>query len=130
MAKSAEKTGLGLRIAKARDRAGISQTELGRACGLTRSAVSQWESGGTEPTSANLRTIAVKCSVDYDWLATGRGFMSINDQDPQLIEAIQLFSEADPETRSAMILFLQARKLATSQQPVPESEHRPRPNEK
>ena len=66
-------TGLGQRIKKAREGAGFTQTSLGIAFGLTRSAVSQWESGLTEPTPANLRQIAISCRVDYNWLATGRG---------------------------------------------------------
>lgn len=118
MAKTVKKTGLGDRIARARKYAGLSQTELGKAFDLTRSAVSQWESETTEPTPANLRAIAVKCGADYDWLATGRGTMAKIDQDPGLTEIIQLASEADPETRAAMLLFLQARKLVASQGPA------------
>lgn len=80
MAKGKEKTGLGARIASARDQTGLSQTDLGKACGLTRSAVSQWESEMTEPTPSNLRAIAMRCRVDYDWLATGRGDAEFEDE--------------------------------------------------
>lgn len=67
--------GLGQRIAQARELARISQTELSKGAGVTRSAVSQWESEGTEPTPENLRAIALETSVNYEWLATGRGEM-------------------------------------------------------
>lgn len=72
MAKG-KKTGLGKRITQAREHAGLSQTALGTAFKLTRSAVSQWESELTEPTPENLRSIAIRTGVDFDWLATGRG---------------------------------------------------------
>lgn len=73
-------TNLGARIAEARG--DLSQTGLAKALGITRSSVSQWEGGGTEPSSENLRNIAVHCGVDYDWLATGRGHKAINGQVP------------------------------------------------
>jgi transcriptional regulator with XRE-family HTH domain len=64
---------LAVRIAMVRRAAGWSQTQLGAQVGVSRGAVAQWEGGSTEPTASNLREIAVKASVDYDWLATGRG---------------------------------------------------------
>lgn len=79
MAKGSKKTGLGKRIALARERAGLSQTALSAAFDLTRSAVSQWESELTEPTTENLRGIAIRTGVDFDWLATGRGAPSVDE---------------------------------------------------
>lgn len=73
MAKTLKKKGLGRRIATAREQAKLNQTEFGAVFGLTRSAVSQWESDTTEPTPEKLRAIAVKTGADFDWLATGRG---------------------------------------------------------
>jgi phage repressor protein C with HTH and peptisase S24 domain len=75
------KTGLGDRIARARTVAGLNQTELGDAMGLTRSAVSQWESEATEPAAENLRSIAIETGADFDWLATGRGSLSSQDDE-------------------------------------------------
>lgn len=67
------KTGLGARIARVRKGVNITQTDLAESLGLTRSAVSQWESEETEPTPANLRAIAKRCRVaDFQWLATGK----------------------------------------------------------
>jgi phage repressor protein C with HTH and peptisase S24 domain len=82
MPKLKEKTGLGFRIATARKAAGYNQTELGEAIGLTRSAVSQWESETTEPATDNLRSIAVKTGADFDWLATGRGAANMDGDPP------------------------------------------------
>lgn len=74
MAKKDQPSALAMRLTAARKVAGeLSQTALAKKMGLTRSAVSQWESDTTSPTSDNLRQIAVICDVDYDWLATGRG---------------------------------------------------------
>lgn len=74
MAKgSRSKTTLGQRIARARQHADMTQTSLGRAVGITRSGVSQWEGGQTEPTPENLRIIAMQTGANYEWLATGRG---------------------------------------------------------
>ncbi|HEX7029637.1 MAG TPA: helix-turn-helix transcriptional regulator [Gammaproteobacteria bacterium] len=62
------------RIREAREQAGISQTELARLLGVTRSACSQWESaGGTAPRRERLEQLAALLGVSFEWLATGRG---------------------------------------------------------
>lgn len=62
------------RIREAREQAGISQTELARLLGVTRSACSQWEStGGTAPRRERLEQLAQLLGVSFEWLATGRG---------------------------------------------------------
>lgn len=82
MGKTAVKTrGLGERIAAARKRAELTQTALGKAIGTTRSAVSQWESDSTEPTPENLRVIAMRTGFAYEWLATGRGAPTPDDDE-------------------------------------------------
>lgn len=119
MKKTRIKTGLGRRIAAARKQAGLSQTELGKAFHITRSAVSQWESEGTEPTPSNLRAIAMKCGVAYEWLATGNGTMTKIEEDSKLAKVTRLLSEADPEVLDAVELFLQKMQLVASQEPRP-----------
>lgn len=61
------------RITTVRERAGWSQTQLAAEVGVSRGAVAQWEVGKTEPSASNLREIAVKAAVGFDWLAIGRG---------------------------------------------------------
>lgn len=62
------------RIREAREQAGISQTELARLLGVTRSACSQWESEqGTAPRRERLEQLAQLLGVNFEWLATGRG---------------------------------------------------------
>lgn len=64
---------LGQRIRKAREDAGYrTQGALANLMGISRSAVSQWETGATIPTHENLKEISGICNVPLDWLATGR----------------------------------------------------------
>lgn len=69
---------LGRRIAFARGKK-FTQSSLAKELGITRSSVSQWEGGTTEPTPENLRSIAILTGVDYDWLATNRGDPKFSD---------------------------------------------------
>lgn len=65
---------VGQRIKEARLYANLNQTELGKACGVSRAAVSQWEAGTTKsPTSKHIFTIASVTGYDARWLSTGTG---------------------------------------------------------
>lgn len=60
------------RIAEAREKKGLSQGELARRLGLTRSAISQWEAeGGTRPVGENLLKCAFELDVTPEWLQFG-----------------------------------------------------------
>lgn len=60
----------------------MSQTELAERVGVTRSAVSNWESmTATLPASKHLQQIAHAVAVSYEWLATGRGEATLKDSD-------------------------------------------------
>jgi phage repressor protein C with HTH and peptisase S24 domain len=63
---------MGSRIKSGREEAGLSQAALGRACGTSRAAVSQWESDQTEPSGTNLVKIARTIKKSEVWLAEGR----------------------------------------------------------
>lgn len=55
---------------------GKSQSELARACGITRGAVNQWLTGTTKSLEgANLTNAAKFLDVSPHWLATGQGPM-------------------------------------------------------
>lgn len=60
------------RLLKARTAKKLTQTQLGKALGVTRNAVSLWESGVSQPRAETLRKAAVILEVGFDWLATGR----------------------------------------------------------
>lgn len=67
------------RMRLARRHAGLSQTQLAQRVGVQRSAVSHWESpDGNSPKVAHLREVATVAGVHFEWLATGRGAMSIS----------------------------------------------------
>ena len=71
------------RIKTAREFAKLTQDQLGDFCGVSRNAVSQWESplerNGTVPKLSRLQKIAARTGVSLDWLLTERGDMLDND---------------------------------------------------
>lgn len=62
---------LGDRIKKYRELRGFSQELLGRLLGVTREAVSQWESNDTEPRPRRVRQIATALGITYPVLLLG-----------------------------------------------------------
>ena len=71
------------RIRVARRRANLSQESLAKAVGVQRSAATQWESSnGKRPTVNHLARIAEVTSVQFEWLATGRGQPTRGMPDP------------------------------------------------
>ena len=52
----------------AREKAGLSQTEVAKALGVNQASVSYWESGKTQPRSAQLPKIAKLYGVTVDEL--------------------------------------------------------------
>ena len=68
------------RIRRARRKAGHSQSSLAEVLKVQRSAVSNWESANEiQPSLHNLIAIAKVCAVSFEWLGTGRGKMSLED---------------------------------------------------
>jgi len=50
----------------ARKMANLTQKELGAACGVSESTVSNWERGITEPTVSQWKKAAEVCGIHYD----------------------------------------------------------------
>lgn len=72
------------RIRLARRTVGLSQNQLALAVGVQRSAVSHWEAPhGKNPSVSHLRQVALVTGLQFEWLATGRGDMSLS-KDAQL----------------------------------------------
>jgi len=98
----------GNRIRQARRSAKLSQKELALLVGVHRSAVSQWEQpAGSMPTLENLARIAVTTSVQFEWLATGRGRMKYvsdltNDETPALL--LEYCAQGEVEVRALAAL--------------------------
>ena len=50
----------------ARKMAGLTQRELGRACGVSEGTVSRWEKGLKDPTINQAKRIGEVCGIHYD----------------------------------------------------------------
>lgn len=57
------------RLIKARDFAGLDQTELADLTGISRASISAWENGHREPRRPGLLAIAFATGVPLQWLA-------------------------------------------------------------
>jgi phage repressor protein C with HTH and peptisase S24 domain len=68
---------LSARIAQARQHKGLSQQALADHIGVSRVAVTQWESAQTTPAAERLLELARLLDVRAEWLMTGRGAMDI-----------------------------------------------------
>ncbi len=60
------------RIAAARRAAGMTQEQLGELLGVTRQAVSKWESGQTTPDAATVAALCEKLHVSADYVLLGK----------------------------------------------------------
>lgn len=115
------------RIRLARRHAGLSQMQLASAVRVQRSAVSHWESNkANNPSVDHLREVALVTGVHFEWLATGRGTMSLCNQvrldsvataEAVLVEdAIEMrllraFRDASPQSRVSLVEIVE--QLAT-----------------
>lgn len=59
---------LGKRIKQARKRAGFTQEKMAEAIGVSRTAVTKWEAGESEPTLEKLVKISALLKVSADYL--------------------------------------------------------------
>lgn len=56
------------KILYCRKRAGLSQEELAGRLGVSRQAVSKWETGEAQPELSKLAPLAAELGVSVDWL--------------------------------------------------------------
>lgn len=97
------------RVRQARRLANLSQQQLATKVGVHRSAVAQWEQpGGSHPTVENLARIAAITSVQFEWLATGRGRMKYvsdlvpGEETPALL--LEYAAHSETEVRALVAL--------------------------
>jgi transcriptional regulator with XRE-family HTH domain len=64
---------MGPRLIQLRHRYKLSQSKLGELCGVTKAAVSQWETGISMPEIKKLVELRSKLLFSLDWLITGEG---------------------------------------------------------
>ncbi|MEG3193468.1 helix-turn-helix domain-containing protein [Lysobacter sp. D1-1-M9] len=102
------------RIRLARRHAGLSQSALGRAVGVQRSAVSHWEASlGKSPSANHLREAALATGVQFEWLATGRGRMTLTeDIAMDSVAAADAMLIDDPLELRLLVAFREAPMLA------------------
>ena len=96
---------LGDRIRLVRRRKGMSQAALAACIGVSASAVGHWERPrGHCPSSAKLLQLALVLGVACEWLATGRGAMTLgaaNDaDDTRVLEALH---RLPPQARAVLL---------------------------
>lgn len=81
------------RLKAAREKAGLTQAQLGEAVGMTQATISDLERGKSVSTAFNAR-IAEACGVSSIWLEIGRGDMEPRpaNREPAAITARDLFA--------------------------------------
>ncbi|MGH8075262.1 MAG: helix-turn-helix transcriptional regulator [Lysobacter sp.] len=108
-----------LRIRLARRHGGLSQAALAASVGVQRSAVSHWEaSPGKSPSASHLRQVAMATGVQFEWLATGRGKMTLSPEvamdsvaaadallidDPLELRLLTAFRDSPPRSRVPLV---------------------------
>ena len=107
------------RIRLARRHAGMSQMTLAEAVQVQRSAVSHWESAQAKnPSVSHLRDIAMATGVQFEWLVTGRGAMTLGPEtrmdsvptaeallveEPIELRLLRAFRNASPQSRVSLV---------------------------
>lgn len=79
---------IGERIRTIRNRLNLSQLEFGRRAGVTKQAVSAWESDKRTPDRDSLTQLRDRLAINPDWIITG--------QPPPILERQQV---AEPATK-------------------------------
>lgn len=67
------------RILQVRERNGLNQEEFAKRLGLTKSAISGYETGRRSPTEPVIKAICREFFIDEIWLRTGEGAMEQGD---------------------------------------------------
>jgi transcriptional regulator with XRE-family HTH domain len=107
MSKSPSET-VGSRIRALRAAGGLTQEQLAAACGVSRSAVAQWETDRAGQLRGNISRIAAALAVSVEFLLEGERRPSEMTGDE--LAMLRLYRECDPEDRA--FLLRTARKLA------------------
>lgn len=77
------------RIKEIRKDAKMSQTDFGRAIGVSLSSVQKWESGENTPTPQVQYVICDKFGISSKWLETGEGERTKSRETESLIPRLQ-----------------------------------------
>lgn len=85
------------RIKLLRQLFGVTQKQFGLFCGVSKPAVSQWETEKSEPTQGPLEALRISRNVNPRWVLYGEEPMLLrpSDQAAQMAEAAALYGCAD-----------------------------------
>lgn len=86
------------RIRKSRLNVGLTQAELAKNLGVTRNAISLWESGRNNPSSHNLLNISRILDVNYSWLALGADAQPDSDGLGKIHDGIEVAGTIEQNT--------------------------------
>lgn len=91
---------IGSRIARLREQAGISQSDLARRMNISRAGVQSWECGENYPTTDNLISLAKIFHVSTDYLLDINATNTVNldnysrDEQGIVFRLLQYFDES------------------------------------
>jgi transcriptional regulator with XRE-family HTH domain len=106
--------GVAVRIREARRALGLTQDELARRVGVSRSAIAQWETDRTGQVRANLARVAAVLGVSIGYLITGgseSGLINVETADERAL--LGLYRQIREPGRSE--LLRNARRIAAIQ---------------
>jgi transcriptional regulator with XRE-family HTH domain len=94
---------MGDRLRKLRLKKNISQEEVARQIGITRSAYSHYEINNRQPVYETLIKLAVFFEVSLDYVIGGTTGKSDKSYNPDTVEIIRLLDQMDLEKRKESI---------------------------
>jgi transcriptional regulator with XRE-family HTH domain len=106
--------GVAVRIREARRALGLTQDELARRVGVSRSAIAQWETDRTGQVRANLARVAAVLGVSIGYLVAGEsepGLVNVETADERAL--LSLYRQIPEPGRSE--LLRNARRMAGAQ---------------
>lgn len=92
----------GSRLREARKKAGLTQQQLADAVGVDRKSIGNYETGATQPTSANVQRLADAVNVSLQWVTSTSGVGASDPIRPGYATEAQRRAEAGrPDPRDA-----------------------------
>lgn len=82
----------------------LTQEKIGEYCGVSKSAVAQWESGATVPEIERLIKLREKVNFSLDWLLTGKGDIGqVYISDPRIDKVVQAMRGMEIEDAERLV---------------------------
>lgn len=111
------------RIRQARQLTTLNQEQFGKAIGVSKSAVSQWELGKTELSPNSLFAIERRFGIRAEWIATGHGERMREKSAADDQEFLAAYHELPTEEKTAVRVLVFRRRPSPSR-PPPDQERR------